>query len=146
MDPIIDCRSSPETHHSAADVLQNVHVEVYMDSIIDSRTFLETHHSAADVLQNAHVVSTWIPSRLQLISGNPSFRCGRLTKCWECVCSCDGAVAEGSQNLGMEMPPRVIWISFRDVFHTAAFCSHEGPMSSIHVFWLIDIKVSEAYA
>ena len=62
MDLIIDCSPSPETHHSAADVLQNAQVEVYMDPIIDCSSFLETSHSAADVLQNAHVVSTWIQS------------------------------------------------------------------------------------
>ena len=62
MDPIIDCTSSPETHHSAADVLQNAHFEIYMDPIIDCSSFLETYHSAADVLQNAHVVSIWVPS------------------------------------------------------------------------------------
>ena len=114
MDPIIYCSSSPETHHSAADVLQNVHFEVYMDAIIDCSSFLETYHSAADVLQNAESKSTWMPSetsihfwksiiplqtsrkmlmlrshgshhRLQFVSEKPSFRCGRLAKCWECV-------------------------------------------------------------
>ena len=62
MDPIIDRSSSPGTHHSAADVLQNAHVEVYVDPIIDCSSFLEIYHSAADVLQSAHVVSTWIPA------------------------------------------------------------------------------------
>ena len=41
-------------------------------------------------------------------------------------------------------------ISFRDVFHTSAFCSQGGSMSSrgvtIYAFWLwIDVKVSESY-
>ena len=36
--------------------------EVYMDPIIDCSSSLETHHSAADVFQNAYIVSTWIPA------------------------------------------------------------------------------------
>ena len=62
MDLVIDCSSSPETDHSAADVLQNAHFKVYMDPIVDWSSSLETYHSAADVVQNAHAVSTWIPS------------------------------------------------------------------------------------
>ena len=32
---------------------------VHMDGIIDCSSSLETHHSAADVLQNAHLKSAW---------------------------------------------------------------------------------------
>ena len=102
---------------------------------------------------------------MQFISRNPSFRCGRLAKCWECVhvgsticcitilgtlyfaacvskntgirlfdssqtisvCSRDGAMAKSSQNLGVEMPPRVVelWNFFqRCVPHKCLLSAH----------------------
>ena len=62
----------------------------------------------------------------------------------------------------MELWPKVVkllgwrchreWLnfgtSFRDVFHTSAFCSHGGSGSSkgvtIYATWFIDVKVSES--
>ena len=119
---------------------------VHMGPIIDCSSSLESHHSAADVLRNAHLKSTWAHHRLQFISRDPSFRCRHSAQCWQCVhicstiwcitilgtllsaagvskradirlfdvfqtisfCSCDGAMAKGSEHLGVEMPPRVV--------------------------------------
>ena len=52
--------------------------EVCMDPIIDCSSSLETHHSAADVLQNAHLKSTWNLKGCFIVFGSPQcgFRCG----------------------------------------------------------------------
>ena len=112
MDPIIDCSSSPETHHSAADVLQNagsvsILVPPYVVLLFWEPFILL--HAYQKILAfafltrprpflSAHVMELW--PKVVRISG------------WRCH--------PGWLNSG---------ISFRDVFHTSAFCSQGGSMS-----------------
>ena len=123
MDPIIDCSSSPETPHSAADVLQNggsasILVPPYVVLLFCEPFILL--HAYQKILAfafltrprpflSAHVMELW--PKVVRISG------------WRCH--------PGWLNSG---------ISFRGVFHTSAFCSQGGSMSwrgvTIYAFWL----------
>ena len=81
MDLIIDCSSSPETHHSAADVLQNAHFKSTW-----TQSWIGAHLWQPIIpLRTSCKMPMLCPHgshhRLQFISGNLSFRCGRPSKC-----------------------------------------------------------------
>ena len=131
MDPIIDCSSSPKTHRSAADVLQMLGLCPYWFHHICCITILGTLLSAAGVSKRADI-------RLFDVFQTISF------------CSCDGAMAKGSEHLGLELPPRVVelWNFIqRCVPHKCFLLTgwFHVPWGCHHAFWSIDVKVSESY-
>ena len=125
---------------------------VHMDLIIDCSSSPETHHSAADVLQNAGSVSILVPPYVVLPFGEPFI----LLHAYQKILAF-AFLTRPRPFLSahvMELWPKVVrisgwrchpgWLnsgtSFRDVFHTSAFCSQGGSMSSrgvtIYAFWL----------
>ena len=135
---------------------------VHMGPIIDCSSSLETHHSAADVLQNAGCVSTLVPPYVVFLVWEPFMLLWTYHKMLASVSlMCFRPFLSGQV---MELWPKVVkvspwrchpgWsnsgVSFTDVFHTTAFCSHGGSMScrgvTIYAFRLTDVKFSESYA
>ena len=160
MDPITDCSSSWKSIKLLRTSCKMLMLCPYGFRYKCSSS-LETHHPAADVLQNVGSVSILVPPYVLFLVWEPFillWTCHKMLASISLMCSrpflsahVDGALAKGSQTCGVEMPPRVVelWISFRDAFHTSAFCSHGESISSrrvpIRAFRLIDVKVSESY-
>ena len=135
-----------------------------MDPVIGCSSSPETHHSAADILQNAGSVSILVPPHVVLLLWEPFILLQAYQKMSAFVFLTCSRAFLSAHDIVMELWPKVVklsgwrchpgWlnsgISCRDVFHTSAFCSHGGSMSSrgvtIYAFRLIDVKVRESYA
>ena len=132
MDPIIYCSSSPETHHSAAHILQSAGSM----SILVSPYVVLLFWEPFILLQACQKMLAFV-----FLTCLKSFLSDHVMELWPKVVKLLGwRCHRGRLNSGT---------SFRDVFHTSAFCSHGGSGSSkgvtIYAIRFIDVKVSESY-
>ena len=134
MDAIRDFSLFLEIHHSAAECSCCVH----MDPIIYCSSSPETHHSAAHILQSAGSVSILVSPYVVLLFWEPFIllqACQKMLAFVFLTC-----LKSFLSDHVMELWPKVVKLlgwrchrgrlnsgtSFRDVFHTSAFCSHGG--------------------